>query len=80
MTFLHLCRLLRRLIVLVGLPFPRLAKPRQGLGFYRLLRRLVEGEALIREFSWLLKNLQQLILRTEETSREMTDSEEGQST
>jgi len=41
--------------------FPRLAKPRQGLGFYRLLRRLVEGEALIREFSELPKNSQQLV-------------------
>jgi hypothetical protein len=37
--------------------FPRLAKPRQGLAFYRLLRRLVESEAVIKEFSELLKNL-----------------------
>ena len=27
--------------------FPRLAEPRQGLAFYRLLRRLVESQALL---------------------------------
>jgi hypothetical protein len=36
-----------------------LAKPRQGLGFYRLLRRLVESDTPIREFPELPKNLQQ---------------------
>ena len=61
MTLLHLCRQLRRLGILIGIAFPRLAKPRQGLAFYRLLRRLVESEALIRESSELPKNLQQLL-------------------
>jgi hypothetical protein len=41
--------------------FPRLAEPRQGLGFYRLLRRLVEWEAQVSEFLELLKNLQRAV-------------------